>query len=43
MLDLKKLEQQLDNALAKETKKSLIKWLRKIRKQHTTTQKISNF
>lgn len=42
MLDLKKLEQQLDKALKKETRKSLIKWLIKVRQQHTT-QKISNF
>ena len=39
-LDLKELERKLDNALAKETKKSINAWLKSIRKRKTTSSKI---
>jgi hypothetical protein len=39
MLNLKKLEQKLDNTLAKETKESLLKWLKIKRSKSNPKQK----
>ncbi|MCP4664852.1 MAG: hypothetical protein GY849_00675 [Deltaproteobacteria bacterium] len=42
MIDLKKLEKQVDEALAKETKESLTKWLDEKRKEEEKYEKKDN-